>query len=70
MKIGTDAYAHLYQSKVIQFGPDQRILGNSLLRYLAALTNSIYYDSQHGALMNRFPVMMSPIGWREFPTIF
>ena len=41
-----------------------------LLRDLAALTNSIYCNSQHGALMNRFPVKMTPIGWREFPTIF
>ena len=52
-------------------GTDQRILGNSLLHDLAALTNSIYRTSEHGALMNRFPVMMTPReGWREFPTIF
>ena len=44
--------------------------GKSMLRYLAALTNSIYCNFQHGALMNRFPVMMTPIGWREFLTIF
>ena len=37
---------------------------------LAALTNNIYCDSQNGVLVNRFPVMMMPIGWREFPTIF
>ena len=36
---------------------------------LAALTNSIYCNPI-GALMNRFPVMVTPIGWREFPTIF
>ena len=44
--------------------------GKFLLLNLAALTNSIYCNSQHGTLMNRFPVMMTPIGWREFPTIF
>ena len=44
--------------------------GKFLLRNLAALTNSIYCTSQHGALMNRFTVMMTPIGWREFRTIF
>ena len=44
--------------------------GKFLLRNLAALTNSIYCNSQRGALMNRFPVMMTPIGWREFLTIF
>ena len=44
--------------------------GKFLVRNLAALTNSIYCNSQHGALMNRFPVMITPIGWREFPTIF
>ena len=44
--------------------------GEFLLPNLAALTNSIYCKSQHGASMNRFPVMMTPIGWREFPTIF
>ena len=42
----------------------------SLLRDLAALTNSIYCNSQHGALMNRFPVMVTAVGWREFLTIF
>ena len=44
--------------------------GKFSLCNLAALTNSIYCNSQHGALMNRFSVMMAPIGWREFPTIF
>ena len=44
--------------------------GKFLLSDLAALTNSIYFNSQHGALLNRFPVRMTPIGWREFPTIF
>ena len=44
--------------------------GKFLLRDLAALTNSIYCKSQHGALMNRFPVMITPIGWKEFPTTF
>ena len=44
--------------------------GKLLLRNLAALTNSIYCTSQHGALMNRLPVMMTPIGWREFPIIY
>ena len=44
--------------------------GKLLLRDLATLTNNIYCNSQRGALMNRFPVMMTPIGWREFPTIF
>ena len=44
--------------------------GKFLLRDLAALTNSIYCNSQCGPLMNRFPVMMTPIGWRKFPTIF
>ena len=44
--------------------------GKFLLRNLVALGNSIYYNSQCGALMNRFPVMMTPAGWREFPTIF
>ena len=44
--------------------------GKFLLLNLAALTNRIYCNSQHGALMNRFPVEMTPIGWREFPTIF
>ena len=44
--------------------------GKFLLRNLAAPTNSIYCNSQHGALMNRCSVMMTPIGWREFPTIF
>ena len=41
-----------------------------LLRDLAALTNSICCNYQHGALINRFPVIMTLIGWREFPTIF
>ena len=36
--------------------------GKFLLRDLGALTNSIYCNSQRGALMNRFPVMMTPIG--------
>ena len=44
--------------------------GKFLLRNVAALTNSIYCNSRHGALMNRFSVMMTPIGWREFPTIY
>ena len=44
--------------------------GKFLLYNLAALTNSIYCNSRHGLLMNRFPVMMTPIGWRELPTIF
>ena len=44
--------------------------GEFLLRDLAKLTNSIYCYSQHGGLMNRFPVMITPISWREFPTIF
>ena len=44
--------------------------GKFLLRYLAALTNSIYCTSQRGTLINRRPVMMTPIGCREFPTIF
>ena len=44
--------------------------GKFLLRDLAALTNSIYCNSQRGTLMNRFPVTMTPIGSKEFPTIF
>ena len=44
--------------------------GKFLLRDLATLTNSIFSNSQHGALMNRLSVMMTPIGWREFPTMF
>ena len=44
--------------------------GKFLLRDLGALTNSIYCNSQCEALMNRFPVMMTLIGWRKFPTIF
>ena len=44
--------------------------GKFVLRDLATLTNSTYCTSQHGALVNRFPVMMTPFGWREFPTIF
>ena len=44
--------------------------GKFLLRALDALTNSIYCNSERGALMNRFTVMMTPIGWEEFPTIF
>ena len=43
--------------------------GKFMLRNLAALTNIIHCNPQHGALLNRFPVMMTPIGWREFPTI-
>ena len=43
--------------------------GKFLLRDLAALTISICCNSQHGALMNRFPVMMTPIGWREFSNL-
>ena len=39
--------------------------GKFLLRNLAALTNSIYCISQHGALMNRFPVMLMPIGLKR-----
>ena len=41
-----------------------------ILRDLTALTNRIYCNSQRGALVNRFPVKKTPIGWREFPTIF
>ena len=41
--------------------------GKFLLRDLAVLTNNIYCISQLGALVNRLPVMMTPIGWREFP---
>ena len=44
--------------------------GKFLFRDLSTPTNNIYCKSQHGALMNRFQVMMTPIGWREFPTIF
>ena len=44
--------------------------GKFLFRDLAALTNNSYCNYQYGALKNRFPVMMTPIGWREFPTIF
>ena len=43
--------------------------GKFSLRDLAALTNRSYCISQHGALVNRFPVMMTPIGWSKFPTI-
>ena len=44
--------------------------GEFSLRDRAALTKRIHCTSQHGALVNRFPVMMTLIGWREFPTIF
>ena len=44
--------------------------GKFLLRDLAAVTKNIYCHSQHGALMNRFPVMTTAIGWRELPTVF
>ena len=64
------AHKHFLWMKNKSTNSDQRILGNSLLRNLAALTNSIYCDSQHGALMNRFPVIMTPIGLREFSIIF
>ena len=43
--------------------------GKFLLCDLGTLTNSIYFNSQRGTLMNRFHIPI-PIGWREFPTIF
>ena len=36
-----------------------------LLHNLAELTNRIHCNSQREALMNRFPVMIMPIGQRE-----
>ena len=41
-----------------------------MVRNISEQANSIYSTSQHEALMNRFPLMMTPIGWKEFPTIF
>ena len=40
--------------------------GKFLLRNLDALTNSIYCTSQYGALMNRFPVMMTTLETAKF----
>ena len=41
---------------------------NLFYRNLTELTNRIYCNSEHAALMNRMLVMMTPIGWKEFYT--
>ena len=63
------AWGNGFAGYTVTFARSENI-GKFLLRNLAALTNSTYCNSQHGTLMNRFPVMMTPIAWREFPIIF
>ena len=58
---------HFSKDISIKKYPISENTGKFLLCDLAALTNRIYCTSQHGTLVNRFPVMMMLIGWREFP---